>query len=140
MYRILLAIFLIAGTVNAKEYGKVYEAKTDGDLDTWLRKAKEQNVVTLLKFDMAGCQYCTQMDPVVRAVAEKNKDVLVIKVRKETCPLLVKKLNITKFPTFYVPHTRRMWSGVCSKGTIEMEIRTKVVSSGDLIKRFFRND
>ena len=125
---IISVLFFICANLQAREFGKVFEATSDQQLDKWTRKASEEEIIILLKFDMVNCKYCEEMEPVIKKVAEDNLDILVVTVKSEKCPVIVQKLNVTRYPSYYLPHTRRMWSGVSTQRAIEREIRQPATS------------
>lgn len=99
----ILILAALSNSVFAKDFGKVFKAESDEQLQKWVDTAKTNNVPVILDFTMDGCHYCEQMAPVIKELAAENKSVLFIEVNQEAAPDTVRKFRVTGFPTFVGP-------------------------------------
>jgi thioredoxin 1 len=100
---LFIIVLVLSSPALAKDFGKVFKAESDKQLQEWVDKAQANNTPVILDFTMEGCHYCEQMAPVVKELAAENKAVLFIEVDQDLAPETVRKFRVTGFPTFVGP-------------------------------------
>merc|ERR1711897_93944 len=79
----------------------VTEIKTKADFDTQLKNAKDKGLALIVDFTASWCGPCKNISPKVEALAEANKDkIIIVKVDIDNNEETAGAYKITAMPTF----------------------------------------
>jgi len=104
--------------------------QTDKELETMVQNFGGGKCLVIY-FYLPWCPSCLRMSPVVNSIADKNPDVLFLKVDAEKCVDSARKHRITKVPLFILFNNLKRVDRVEGAAALELERKIQKIQ-GDL--------